>query len=255
MFTLHILRIACKILIKFQSLIKMLLLLQRLKNLCNFTYFVRKWSGELIALHFWLILAMKWAQKNVLDPVLDITLGSTTQKGSRRERRLAQQYEKSAQRVKIWTRGAYSSASIHSPANFVYTHLDYRHPKEVLKEDRITLMVQYKQQSNNFESLITHGFSKSQQGVNNNCAWFCVTDKKVDVYDLNQFPFVWVAQYLLARELFIVPIWAFLKLAQTDLSDPGSDGREVIMLFNTARCGSTLLCQMFARLPNTGNTI
>ena len=103
------------------------------------------------------------------------------------------------------------------------------------------------------KSLITHGFSKSQ-GVNNNCAWFCVTDKKVDVYDLNQFPFVWVAQYLLARELFIVPIWAFLKLAQTDLSDPGSDGREVIMLFNTARCGSTLLCQMFARLPNTRYT-
>lgn len=60
-----------------------------------------------------------------------------------------------------------------------------------------------------------------------------------------------MAQYLTAKELILLPIWAFNKLAQEDLVDPGTDGREVYMLFNTARCGSTLLCQMFARLPNT----
>ena len=56
---------------------------------------------------------------------------------------------------------------------------------------------------------------------------------------------------LQAQELIIMPIWAFLKLANDELANPGSDGRQVIMLFNTARCGSTLLCQMFSRLPNT----
>ena len=87
--------------------------------------------------------------------------------------------------------------------------------------------------------------------MNGQYAWFSVTPKDVNVYDLNTFPFIWVGQYLQAQELIIMPIWAFLKLANDELADPGSDGRQVIMLFNTARCGSTLLCQMFSRLPNT----
>ena len=110
----------------------------------------------------------------------------------------------------------------------MYTHLEYLHPNEVLKRDNITL-----------------------QGVDGNYAWFCVTDKKVNVYDLKKFPFVWVAQYLMAKELILVPIWAFLRLAEEEVPDPGTDGRDVIMIFNTARCGSTLLCQMFDTLPNT----
>lgn len=78
-----------------------------------------------------------------------------------------------------------------------------------------------------------------------------MTDESINVYDLNVFPFVWVAQYLFAKELILVPVWAFEKLANEELTDPGADGRQVFMLFNTARCGSTLLCQMFGRLPNT----
>ncbi len=64
------------------------------------------------------------------------------------------------------------------------------------------------------------------------------------------FPFVWAAQYVLAQELVIMPIWALHKLAD-ELPDPGEDGREVIALTNTARSGSTLLCQMFHKLPRT----
>ena len=53
--------------------------------------------------------------------------------------------------------------------------------------------------------------------MNGQYAWFCVTPKNVNVYDLNIFPFVWVGQYLQAQELIIMPIWAFLKLANDEL--------------------------------------
>ena len=97
--------------------------------------------GIIIALRFWLILFLKWVQKNYLDPLLDLFMGCTTRDGSRRERKYRLQYKWSAQRVRIWARGAYSPASIHSPANFLYTHLNYCHPNEVLKSDNITLQV------------------------------------------------------------------------------------------------------------------
>ena len=97
--------------------------------------------GEVIALHFWLVLSIKWLQKRIVDPLLNFLFGATTKEGSRKERKLRLQYANSAQRVKIWARGAYSPASIHSPANFLYTHLNYCHPNTILKSDSITLMV------------------------------------------------------------------------------------------------------------------
>ena len=38
-----------------------------------------------------------------------------------------------------------------------------------------------------------------------------------------------------AKELIIMPIWAFIKLSNEELPDPGTDEKDVIMLFNTAR--------------------
>ena len=181
-----------------------------------------------LAFTFWFLLLLKWLQKYLLDPILLILFDKSTRSGPGPERKKRLKYETSAQRVKIWFRGSYSPAVLHSPVNFMYTHLEYLHPNEVLKRDNITL-----------------------QGVDGNYAWFCVTDKNVNVYDLKKFPFVWVAQYLMAKELILVPIWAFLRLAEEEVPDPGTDGRDVIMIFNTARCGSTLLCQMFDTLPNT----
>ena len=43
-----------------------------------------------------------------------------------------------------------------------------------------------------------------------------------------------------------MPTSSFLKLAQ-EIENP----QDIIMLFNTTRCGSTLACQMFSKLPNT----
>ena len=39
-----------------------------------------------------------------------------------------------------------------------------------------------------------------------------------------------------SKELIILPVWAFFKLA-SNLPDPGTLGKDVIMLFNTARFG------------------
>ena len=79
-------------------------------------------------------------------------------------------------------------------------------------------------------------------------AWFCVTDEAIDVYDLEKYPFVWTTQYVAAKELIILPLDSLIKLAEEDLQNPDLD---IIMLFNSARSGSTLACQMFDRLPRT----
>ena len=99
--------------------------------------------GELIAVCFWILLAVKWLQKNILDPMLERILGYSTRDGKSGEKKSREYYENSAQRVKVWARAAYSPASIHSPANFLYTHLNYCHPNEVLKWDNITLQVSH----------------------------------------------------------------------------------------------------------------
>ena len=180
------------------------------------------------AVIFWIILALKWIQTQVLDRILEHFLEISTLKGSLVAQKERLRYPSSAQRVKIWARGAYSSASVHGLNNFLFSHVQNCHPETILQLDNVTL-----------------------QGVNGQYAWFCVTDPGVNVYDLNKFPFVWVAQFLKARELIILPIWAFIKLSNDKLDDPGSNGKDVFMLFNTARCGSTLFCQMFDKIPNT----
>ncbi len=87
------------------------------------------------------------------------------------------------------------------------------------------------------------------QGLTSTHAWFCVSPEAVDVYDTSVCPFVWVGQFFTAKKLIIMPLWSYHRLAD-ELGDPPR-GKEVFIIFNTARCGSTLLCQMFNKLPNT----
>ena len=49
--------------------------------------------GEIIAVKFWLILFIKWVQKNYLDPLLDLFLDCTTRDGSIRERKYRQDHQ------------------------------------------------------------------------------------------------------------------------------------------------------------------
>lgn len=94
-------------------------------------------------LAFWVILVLKWLQRYIVDPILHCCIGYRTLKGSNKDP-LAMPYEKSAQRVKVLGRGAYSVATAHFLENFFYKHIEFIHPKEVLKSDNITLMVSQK---------------------------------------------------------------------------------------------------------------
>ena len=177
-------------------------------------------------LFYWCLLLLKYLQKVILDPILDYFWKYTTLKGCKEERLISKKYETSAQRVKIWTRGAYSVPTIHLLHNFLYTHVEYVHPKEVLFHDHITLM-----------------------GMDETFAWFCVTKNDFDVYDLSQFSFVYTTQFLHAQELIIIPLWSLTKLVDLEMSSRKKP--EIIFLFNSARCGSTLACQMFHKMPKT----
>ena len=94
-------------------------------------------------LALWIISILKWFQRFIVDPILSFSFGYTTLKGSAQDP-LTLQYEKSAQRVKILGRGAYSiGGTAHFLENFFYKHIEFIHPKEVLKFDNITLMVRF----------------------------------------------------------------------------------------------------------------
>jgi len=54
-------------------------------------------------------------------------------------------------------------------------------------------------------------------------------------------PFIRFAQFEFCRRLIIVPLTTFHRLAEA-IGDPKG---ELIFLFNTARCGSTLLTQVY----------
>jgi len=53
-------------------------------------------------------------------------------------------------------------------------------------------------------------------------------------------PFMYMAQMKYCRRVIVVPLSAFHRLAE-QIGDPDA---ELIFLFNTTRCGSTLLTQV-----------
>ena len=86
----------------------------------------------------------------------------------------------------------------------------------VLKNDQVTLM----------------GVSESQ-------AWFSVCSKSV--YDLNSgFPFAFMTQFFKSEKLLIVDHETLHEIAAEIGQLPGN----CVLINNTGRCGSTLLCQV-----------
>ena len=55
-------------------------------------------------------------------------------------------------------------------------------------------------------------------------------------------PFMYMAQMKYCRRVIVVPLSAFHRMAE-QIGDPDA---ELIFLFNTTRCGSTLVTQVFA---------
>ena len=108
--------------------------------------------------------------------------------------------------------------------HFILQHNSYIDPIDfVTKNDFVTLM----------------GASKTH-------AWFCVSPN-FDVYDSSIIPFAFLAQYLNAQKLLIVDHLTLHETADKLQSPQG----KCIMINNTSRSGSTLLCQIFKKIPNT----
>ena len=126
--------------------------------------------------------------------------------------------------VKILGRGTANPASHVFLDNFMLIHEAYIDPIQfVLTNDHVTLM----------------GASKNQ-------VWFSVSPN-YDVYHIGKIPFAFLAQYLKSEKLLIVDHATLHRMAEQLNSPQGN----CILMNNTARCGSTLICQLFNRVPNT----
>ena len=160
---------------------------------------------------------------SICDFFLDLLFGYTITRGTRVERERAKDYENSAQIATIMGRGSYTIVMNHQLHHYCLRHEKYVHPKYILEHDNVTL-----------------------QGVTPTHAFFCVSDPDVNVYDTANGPFLFVKQYVAAKKLLIVPHSTLHRLA-AEVGDPID--RKVTFINMTARCGSTLLCQMTNTVP------
>ena len=78
-------------------------------------------------------------------------------------------------------------------------------------------------------------------------AFFCVTSPSVDVYETAAAPFAFILQFFMGESLVVMPVASLLTLASE--VEVATTERELTFISMTARCGSTLLCQMTSRLP------
>ena len=76
-------------------------------------------------------------------------------------------------------------------------------------------------------------------GISQTEAWFSVTKTK-NVYDLSKFQFAYIAQNLCCEKLLIVSHSALKRVAEKMTCLEGN----CILINNTGRSGSTLLCQV-----------
>ena len=70
----------------------------------------------------------------ILVNVIDILSGWSILHGSKKERLQSEEYENSAQLVKVWSRGRRSMFTTHSDWNFLWTHSHYTHPNVILED-------------------------------------------------------------------------------------------------------------------------
>merc|ERR1712209_267707 len=73
-------------------------------------------------------------------------------------------------------------------------------------------------------------------------AYFTISTE--DLYNVEKYPFIFIAQYKRARQLLIVPHSTLNRLA-----DKIGNPKNITFVNMTARCGSTLLCQVMHCVP------
>jgi len=172
--------------------------------------------------HYWFLLIFKFFLWCV-EWITDILLGYTYTGGSREERAAAKLYKNSAHIVTIQWKATYmTSLVIPTLNNFFYKHEKYVHPEVVLNSNNIYLMA-----------------------VKKDYALFCVSEPQEDLYETKKHPFLHIAFFNHAKKLLILPTNSLHRLAE-ELGDPKVP---VMVNFSTGRCGSTLLTQMFHRIP------
>ena len=71
-------------------------------------------------------------------------------------------------------------------------------------------------------------------------AWFSVTNTLSDTYGLGKFPFSFMAQFFKAKKILEVNHATLHKIADKIEKLEGN----CVLINNTGRCGSTLLCQV-----------
>ena len=71
-------------------------------------------------------------------------------------------------------------------------------------------------------------------------AWFSVTNTLSDTYGLGKFPFAFMAQFFKSKKILMVNHETLHKIAEKIDKLEGN----CVLINNTGRCGSTLLCQV-----------
>ena len=105
------------------------------------------------------------------------------------------------------------------PSSFILKHECYLDPIDyVLKNDNVVLM-----------------------GVTKTKAWFSVTESLSETFGLNHYPFAFMSQYFHSQKILMVD-HSTLNLVSKHIQKLQGN---CILINNTGRSGSTLLCQVW----------
>jgi len=143
-----------------------------------------------------------------------------------REAQLSHNYRRSAHVLDVVLAQTFCTTQKITLRDFLYTHNRFEDPQYIIDNDNITLMI-----------------------INENYAVFCEPgEKEMHLWRASYGSLFRPTQMKFCRRLLVVPLSTFYHLAD-EIGDP--DG-EIIFLFNTGRCGSTLLVQI---MEHTGRCV
>ena len=128
------------------------------------------------------------------------------------------------------------SSSFESPKSYLYSH-NLRNSKAALLRCVISIrsipILYHKLQKSPVFLQVTVYLCIFQ-------AWFSVTNTLSDTYGLGKFPFSFMAQFFKAKKILEVNHATLHKIAEKIEKLEGN----CVLINNTGRCGSTLLCQV-----------
>lgn len=152
----------------------------------------------------------------LLDSICSALFGYSLESGSKKDQQMA---DECGHLVRIWGRGTGNPAGHTNMENFILRHEAYvMDPVDFVRNnDKVTFM-----------------------GADEKQAWFSVTKATDDVYDTKKFPFAFIGQLMLSEKLLIVDHATLHRIADK-LDSPSGN---CIIMNNTGRSGSTLLCQV-----------